>query len=183
MWHWKSVRTEPNGQLDDKHVSYVDSGECDGENCRVADVKESGGYTDNTYAKFAEECAGDPDGSLAVPCFMGPSGSELMTDLVTWIYDEDKQPFVDGFAADDRIAGMITAGFVGSRGDVATGAQYADGLWTLEIGRSRTTAAGAAEDVQFDDADATYDFGIAVFDNTQINHAVPGDRFQLVFRE
>jgi len=83
MWHWKSVRTEPNGQLDDKLVSYLDSGLCDGENCRVADSKESGGYTDNTYAGYGGDCAGNPDGTLSLPCFMGPDGDERMTDTVT----------------------------------------------------------------------------------------------------
>ncbi|MCP4867954.1 MAG: hypothetical protein GY898_04485 [Proteobacteria bacterium] len=183
MWHWKSVRTEPNGQLDDKHISYLDSGDCSGENCRLADSKESGGYADNHHGQFGADCAGDPDGVLALPCFMGPEGAERMTDDVSWIYDDEKQPFEDSFASDDRIAGMITSAFVGSCGDVETAARYDDGEWTLEIARSRATAAGEAEDVQFTDETAEYAFGLAVFDNTQINHAATGGPFLMFLGE
>ena len=43
MWHWKSVRTEPNGQFDDQYQSYVEGGG----NGRHSDDKVSGGYTNN----------------------------------------------------------------------------------------------------------------------------------------
>ena len=57
------------------------------------------------------------------------------------------------------------------------------GVWTLEMSRSLTTSAGAEEDVQFDDLGAEYLFGVAVFDNTQINHAVHDGVLKLVFLE
>ncbi len=181
MWHWKSVRTEPNGQLDDKYVTYIASGECDGENCRLGDSRESGGYVDNNFGKFDVDCAGDPDGTLSVPCFMGPSPRELLTEDKTWVLDAKKQPFVDGFESGDRIAGMITSAFVGSRADVSTKAAYVDGTWTLEIRRSLITST-PAEDVQFDDLSRTYKFGVAVFDNTQINHASHAGALDFIFR-
>ncbi len=183
MWHWKSVRTEPNGQLDDKHVGFLASGDCKGENCRLGDSKDGGGYRDNHFGKFAEACAGDPKGDLTLPCFMGPVGAERMTNDTTWILDDQKQPFVDTFEVGDQIAGMITSPFVGSRGDVITSAKYANGQWTLEMKRSLTTRAGAEEDVQFSDLSQSYDFGVAVFDNTQINHAMHTTVLSLTFRK
>jgi hypothetical protein len=178
MWHWKSVRTEPNGQLDDKYVSYVASGLCDGDNCRLADAKDGGGYVDNNFGKFGTDCAADPDGTLFLPCFMGPTGAEIMGD--SWIFDDEKQTFVDTFAAGDQVAGMITAPFSGSRGDVSTAASWKDGVWTLEIVRALTTVS-AGEDVQFDTS-GTNTFGVAVFDNTQINHAAHAGVLELTFR-
>ena len=182
MWHWKSVRTNPNSQLDDKLVSYIESALCSGENCRVADTKTAGGYKDNTFGKYGSGCTADPDGTLGLPCFMGPTGSELANADTMWIFDDEKQGFVDSFSTGDQVPGMVTASFEGSRGDVAAYGAWADGVWTLEIQRSLTTSSGEAEDVQFDDLDATYYFGLASFDNTQINHAAHAGVLTLAFR-
>lgn len=177
MWHWKSVRTEPNGQLDDKHVVYKASIA----NGRTNDSNVSGGYKDNNFANFAAACAADPTGALSLPCFMGPTGKELVANDVYWIFDGEKQTFADTFAATNQVAGMTTSPFVGGRGDVATSAKYANGMWTLEIKRSLTTA-DTTEDVQFTDLTKKYLFGVAVFDNTQINHAVHGGAAEFTFR-
>ncbi len=179
MWHWKAVRTEPNGQLDDKHVSFVDSGDCKGDNCRLGDEKTGGGYKDNTFDKFADACSGDPDGSLQVPCFMGPAGQETVGDDRYWILVDQMLPFEDAFDAGDQIAGMCTEPFEGSRGDVWTSARYDDGTWTLEIRRALDT--GHDDDVQFTDLAREYPFGVAVFDNTQINHAAHAGPLTLGF--
>ncbi|UCC92905.1 MAG: carboxypeptidase regulatory-like domain-containing protein [Thermoplasmata archaeon] len=52
----------------------------------------------------------------------------------------------------------------GSRGDIDGGATWKDGVWTVEMGRPLVTDNG--DDVQFDDLDATYDFGISTMNNT-----------------
>jgi hypothetical protein len=183
LWHWKSVRTEPNGQLDDGNVVYQDPSGMS-LNGRVPDALTAGGYKDNNYAGYGASCAGDPTGALGVPCFMGPNGSETAINGTYHIFDSQKQTFLDKFVKGDRIAGIITSAFVGSRGDVATKASYDTGTttWTLEMKRSLVTAAGVAEDVQFDDLKKTYHFGVAVFDNTQINHAVHAGVVAFTFR-
>jgi hypothetical protein len=181
LWHWKSVRTEPNGQIDDGYVGDPTSGKCEGLNCRLADAKTAGGYKDNNKAGFMAACPGDPGSTGRLPCFMGPPGAEIVKDGNYWIFDDKKQPFVDSFVPGDRIAGIITASFVGSRGDVTTKARYADGTWTIEIRRALTTAAGEAEDVQFSDLTKVYEFGVAVFDNSQINHASHETVLKLTF--
>jgi hypothetical protein len=58
----------------------------------------------------------------------------------------------------------------GDRADIDAVGVYSGG-WTLEFKRSLTTAS-VGKDVQFDDLDVTYPFGVAVFDNAQIAHAV-----------
>jgi len=183
MWHWKSVRTEPNGQLDDKHVIYSDPNDPEDPKHygRQGDAKESGGYTDNNHAKYGADCASDPDGTLSVPCFMGPDGATMVVGDTYWILEDEKQPFIDTFDVGDEVAGMITGPFIGSRGDVTTASAWKDGVWTLEIMRDLTTAAGESEDVQFDDLTVLYPFGVGVFDNTQINHAVHDGVLKLEF--
>ena len=181
LWHWKSVRTEPNGQVDDGYVVDPSTGKCVGLNCRLADGKTAGGYRDNNRAGFMAACPGDPDGTGGFPCFMGPAGAEIVEDNRYWILDQEKQPFVDAFKPGARVAGIVTAPFVGSRGEVSSRARYADGQWTLEMKRALTTPAGEAEDVQFNDLTKSYEFGIAVFDNAQINHASHETVLRLTF--
>lgn len=52
----------------------------------------------------------------------------------------------------------------GSRADVLEGAAWAAGTWTIEISRKLVT--GHPDDVQFDDLSASYEFDIALMDDT-----------------
>lgn len=52
----------------------------------------------------------------------------------------------------------------GSRADVLEGATWANGVWSCELSRKLVT--GHYDDVQFDDLSASYDFDIALMDNT-----------------
>jgi hypothetical protein len=52
--------------------------------------------------------------------------------------------------------------------------------WTYEIRRRLTTS--DANDVQFDLLTRTYKFGMAVFDNAQIEHSYSGPPLRLVFK-
>jgi hypothetical protein len=52
----------------------------------------------------------------------------------------------------------------GSRADITQAAVWSDGTWTTEIKRSLVT--GNSDDVQFDDLDATYRFGVALMDDS-----------------
>ena len=53
--------------------------------------------------------------------------------------------------------------------------------WTYEIRRKLVT--GDDKDVQFDDLNRTYKFGIAVFDNAQIEHSWSPALLRLVFKK
>ncbi len=52
------------------------------------------------------------------------------------------------------------------------GAVWDKGVWTLEMKRKLVTTGENADtqDVQFKELDKAYPFGVAVFDNSQINH-------------
>ncbi|MDN3695986.1 MULTISPECIES: ethylbenzene dehydrogenase-related protein [Vibrio] len=154
MWHWKGVRTAVHNQLDDQ---YVDSNTDPKQNKgwgRKGDSKTGGGYVNNIK-----------DGQ---PAYISAS----LTDDTLLILDSEKQPFTAGYDKLDRIPGLTGKPFTGSRGDIDVGAEWKDGVWTLEMKRKLVTTGenAATQDVQFNDLSKEYPFGIAVFDNSQINH-------------
>ena len=69
----------------------------------------------------------------------------------------------------------------GSRADITQAAVWKDGTWSTEITRKLVT--GNADDVQFDDLDATYRFGVALMDDSGgDDHSTSGtDTFLLEF--
>ncbi len=168
MWHWKSVRTGPVGQVDDQ---YVDSTKYDKEKApeagRKSDPKTGGGYADNVNAdktgpKFALK------GNAPAPPY--------------WIIDGDKEPFDDSkYKPGDEVPGIVIAPFTGDRGDISVASSWKDGMWTVEIARKLVT--GSEFDVQFNDMKKKYAFGIAVFDNAQVRHAFHPGVMQLTFGE
>jgi hypothetical protein len=156
IWHWKSVRTGPVGQIDDQ---YLDSTRYDKDKSpeagRKSDPKTGGGYVNNDNNDKT-----------------GPAFTAANQPGTYWIFDSEKQPFTDTYKAGDEIAGIIVAPFVGDRGDISCKSVYANGAWTLEMGRKRNT--GSAFDVQFTDTAKTYYFGVSAFDNAQVRHSWSG---------
>jgi len=166
IWHWKSVRTGPVGQVDDQ---YLDSTRYDKEKApeagRKSDPKTAGGYSDNiNEAKNGPKWAAK--GNKPAPPY--------------WLLDSEKEPF-DGskYKAGDEVAGIIVAPFVGDRGDISAKASWSNGVWTLEFTRKLKT--GSQYDVQFDDLSKQYAFGVAVFDNAQVRHAFATVPYKLSF--
>lgn len=169
MWHWKGVRTGPNGQVDDQYIN--DNNPADAKDWgRRGDVKTGGGYADNVNK------------DKTAPAFMSAKPDAANP---YWIRDEDKVPFVDTFKPGDIVAGMVIKPFTGPRGDLSCASKWADGTWTIEIKRKLvTTGDKAAEhDVQFNDLTKAYPFGVAVFDNSQINHMYHDGVLKLTFKQ
>ena len=156
MWHWKSVRTGPVGQIDDQFIDDTTDAAANSGWGRKGDSKTGGGYADNVSE------------DKTVPAFMPADGSTG----AFWLHKADAVPFEDSFAAGDVLPAMLVEPFAGSRGDILAEANWADGQWTLEVTRPLVTSGENAEtqDVQFDDLEQEYPFGVAVFDNSQINH-------------
>ncbi len=154
LWHWKSVRTDPVGQVDDQYVNgdRYDAATAP-EAGRHSDPKTGGGYSNNENADKTAPLYTSPD--QPAPPY--------------WILDSEKQDFVDTYQPNDEIAGIIAKAFTGDRGDIQGKGVYQSGHWILEIGRPLTTA--GEHDVQFSDLNETYPFGVAVFDNAQVNHS------------
>jgi len=168
MWHWKSVRTGAVGQIDDQFIN--DDNPHDAKDWgRRSDVKTDGGYKDNVK----EDKSG--------PAFMSAKPD---AENPYWIRDEDKVPFVDTFKEGDVVAGMIVKPITGPRGDIACASKWADGTWTIEFKRKLVTSGdkAAEQDVQFSDLGKAYAFGLAIFDNAQINHLYHGGSPKLTFK-
>ena len=73
---------------------------------------------------------------------------------------------------------------MGGRADILARNNYENGVWTLEVMRALKTEGENADtqDVQFTDMGKTYPFGVAVFDNSQINHLYHLETLELKFQ-
>ena len=169
MWHWKSVRT--GLAFDLSHDQYVDNVTDPKENKnwgRHGDEKLGGGYKNNVTK------------DKKMPMYMNKNTN----DMLTYLKDEDKVPFVDTFKTGDMIPGIIVSKMSGSAADIKTSSKYENGKWTLVFKRALVTTHPKAkvQDVQFDDFSKGYNFGVAVFDNTQINHVYHYGSIELRFK-
>lgn len=169
MWHWKSVRTGPLGLIDDQFVDHTKDPKQNKNWGRKGDDKLGGGYKNNH------------NGNKSGPAYMNSSYSE---EDKYWVLPRTKTKFVDTFKPGDIVPGIEISPFKGSRADIFAASHWKDGYWTLEIKRALTTSGENAliQDVQFSDLRQAYYFGLAVFDNTQINHLYYNGSIELNFR-
>jgi len=169
MWHWKAARTNINNQMDDQFVDHARSESK--EWGRHSDDKTAGGYYYN------KEKGRD------TPVWMNKMPTPEHT---YWVREELKVPFEDkGFKAGDIVGGHVTGPIEGPRADITAKGVHKDGHWTLEIKRKLVTnhANSQVQDVQFDNLDKAYYFGVTVFDNAQINHIHHTKSYQMVFQK
>lgn len=164
IWHWKSVRGNPVGQVDDQYLTINDPDSKEGG--RKSDPNTGGGYYVNETSDKSAPRYVSPDKPTAPPY---------------WILDEKKAEITPAmkFNKGDEVPGVVVARFTGDRGDIAGKGVHSDGKWVLEWGRPLNT--NSKFDVQFSDLNAGYLFGVAVFDNAQIEHSYSQDPYQLVF--
>lgn len=168
MWHWKSVRSWPVDQIDDQFIDDTTDPQVNKGWGRKGDAKLGGGYQNNV----------SKDGTQ--PAFMPADGSTG----AYWLLKDNAVPFEDNFKPGDVLPGVVVSPFEGSRGDISAEAKWEDGTWTIEVRRALKTTGEKAEiqDVQFNPAEDYY-FGIAVFDNSQINHIYHDGVIKLKFSE
>ena len=170
IWHMKYVRTGVLGQVDDQ---YLDNTPFDPakfpEAGRKSDPNTGGGYVDIKLVN------GKPE-------FMDKEAKPANKGGTYWLKDENKVPFDDAkFKAGDEVSSIIVAPFTGDRGDITTGAKWANGKWTIEIARKLVT--GSKFDVNFSDLGKNYGFGMALFDNAQVRHAYVQEPLILQFKK
>jgi len=166
IWHWKSVRTEPVGQVDDQ---YVDSTRYDPQTApeagRKSDPRTGGGYADNPVEGSRPKWA--RPGNQPAPPY--------------WIIDGEKVALDDSrYRSGDEVPGIVIAPFTGDRGDIRSRAVWRNGAWTVEFARKLVT--GSAFDVQFNNLNKPYYFGVAIFDNAQVRHAYQAGAARLIFQ-
>jgi mono/diheme cytochrome c family protein len=169
MWHWKLLRTNQHTKLDDQLVKYWTQGGANPGNAGRGGDVGSEGYVTNAATNGR-------------PTYRGPT----MSSPPYYIMDAQKvaltQAEVDVLPTGAMIPNMITTGPTGTRADVDAKGIWnpADKTWTLEIRRKLNT--GDVNDVQFTDLTQKYAFGVAVFDNAQIEHSWQGSVAKLVFK-
>ncbi len=167
MWHWKSVRTGLAFNL--SHDQYVDHIKSKNKNWgRHGDEKLGGGYKNNMTK------------DKKMPMYM----SSNPTNDLTYLKDSDKVPFIDTFKAGDMVPAIIVSKMSGSAADIQTSSVYKDGKWTLVFKRALTTnhPKSKVQDVQFNNLKKDYYFGVAAFDNSQINHMYHEGSIKLTFK-
>jgi hypothetical protein len=114
------------------------------------------------------------------PEFMHKSGMPANKGGAYYLKAEDKAPFDDSkFKPGDEVASILVAPFTGDRGDIAANITWNNDKWSIVMARKLIT--GSKYDVQFDNLDGTYEFGLAAFDNAQVRHAFQVGAIQLKF--
>ncbi|MBN2474782.1 MAG: hypothetical protein JXB62_09250 [Pirellulales bacterium] len=155
VWHWKSTRTDPVGQVDDKYWSVADLSAKD--IGRHGDPKQSGGYKKNV-SQDKSHPAFLPDGPAAVK--QGMISADHAVE-----YSEEAAARIP---AETIVPGIVAAGAVGDRGDVACTSRHEDGRWRVYVRRKLDT--GSQYDVKFIPGQP-YPFGCAAFDRSSKRHA------------
>lgn len=155
MWHWKLIRGDQHAKADDQYVRYWVPGPTDaGDGGRAGDVG-GGGYSDNLATAGMPTYRGASSNSP--PYYILDSQKVLLTTAA-----------LTALAVGTEIPGIITKGPGGFRADVDAKGLHNTGTWAVEFRRRLVT--GDVNDVQFDNLTRQYSFGVAIFDNAQIEH-------------
>ncbi|MBI3457081.1 MAG: hypothetical protein HY002_14990 [Candidatus Rokubacteria bacterium] len=182
-WHWKAVRSNPMGYVDDKYLDSTVKPDDD-----EAGHSADGGtrvYTGNKFQNAAPSFVwkGAPTAPPAVP----------KEQAALFLMDKEKAPYGPvnpltgkSWAKGDAVPVAILQEPTGSNADIRAYGRWANGVWTLEMARVLNTGVNAIKgdkkiDVIFEPG-KTYYFGISVFDNAEaIDHSF-SDVLTLVFR-
>lgn len=155
VWHWKSTRTDPIGQVDDKYwlgddLELKDVG-------RHGDPKDGGSYMKNK-TEDEKHPAFLPSGPNSIK-----QGALLREHAVA--YNEE---LAKDIPVGEIIPGIVIAPAKGDRGDVSCVSHYKDGMWHLYIRRKLDT--GSKYDAKFVPG-GRIAFGCAAFDHSGKRHA------------
>lgn len=163
QWHWKSTRSNPVGQADDKWVGTQED-PSDPESAHHGDERTGGGERRN----INEEGTG--------PAFI--NGEDLSSPF---IFAGQETPIdISLLEAEDVIPAYVLAPSEGSRGDIEALGVWSDGRWVVLLRRALST--GHSDDVMFTPPKSV-PFGIAVVDNGGgYDHFVAPDVLTLAWR-
>lgn len=162
-WHWKAVRTDPVGQVDDKHWLGRDA---KSKHVGRQDDAFTGGYQANG-AKDSPHPSLLPDDLAAIGQGHFPRGRAVK-------YSEETAARIP---PGTLIPGILTQAFEGDRGDIGARGRYESGRWRLAMRRRLDT--GSPHDVRFMPGES-HGFGCAAFDHTSNRHAYSLGSLRLV---
>ncbi len=167
VWHWKSTRTDPVGQVDDKYWSDVDFQAKDVG--RHGDPKQGGGYEKNISKDKTAKTH-----PAYLPDVPQAAGQGIIPRKHAFKYSTVLAAEVP---ADTIIPGIVASAFEGDRGHLRCFSRYKNGRWLLLIRRKLDT--GSPFDVKFIPG-RSYPFGCAAFDRTSKRHAYGLATYRLV---
>jgi len=185
MWHWKRVRGEYMGQVDDQKMVYADPAGQSSANGRTGDATGSGGYSDNV------QTLNNGTSDVKVPKYIIPGKTDYYwidqdeidggtAKLITAVdangvltYDGGTvDPAKGGFedaTGNKRLPSVLIKEFTGGRGDISIKARHTGSGWVTEFARKMNTG---DEDVVVFDVNTDLDFGLAIFNNAAIAHGI-----------
>lgn len=167
VWHWKSVRTDPMGYVDDKY--WLGTGEITAESeGRHGDPGESG------YANNLVEGISNP---IMLPNDLDSIMLGALIQSRAGIYTKTA---ADKIPVGSAIPGVIISETQGDRADIRCRSSYREGIWTVRIIRKLDT--GSPYDVIFKPGEA-YDFAMAAFDHSSFRHAYNHQTYRLIFEK
>lgn len=155
MWHWKLVRGNQHAKADDQYVRYWVPGPTGAADGGRAGDAGAAGYGNNPAVSGRPQYRGL---SLTAPPYYILDSQKVLTTVTE----------INALLPGAEIPNMITSGPTGARADVDAKGLYNTGMWGVEFRRRLVT--GDPNDVQFDDLTRQYAFGVAIFDNAQIEH-------------
>lgn len=167
LWHWKSVRSNPVGFLEDGYV--VDNPKKEPEKGRKRDAgnKPYKAGNNRTKDKKGPAFTQDPVKKASLP------GSLLKAEAI-------KLTSAHTPKEGDRLPGyVLNTGWKDSFGDVKTQGAWKDGKWTVIMSRKLDT--GYDDDVQYNTR-KKYPFAVAVFDNAGAEHSYNSEPLKLQFK-
>ncbi|MFK5958825.1 MAG: ethylbenzene dehydrogenase-related protein [Lutibacter sp.] len=195
----------PTGQFDDKHITDLTTAAVAAGGtgkARAGDAKDGGGHSNNKISLPLLD-GSNAGTNVNVPKYYIPGKTDyywILTSEVTdgtaveivGVHDNGTLDLANGGTIDPvadvdyqrpvttdlhspALKGMpsiTTAPFVGSRGDLLCGQTYTGNGWILEWKRPLNT--GNADDIAYDTTQS-YQFGLGIFDNAAIAHAIKPD--------
>jgi len=159
VWHWKATRTDPVGQVDDKHWWEVDlSADKMG---RYGDPSPGGGYEKNVAKDGAH-----PKCLPATPWAVRQGG--VLRDQAVPYDCEEAVELAATMPPGTIVPGIVFSPFEGDRGHVRCESKHRNGRWEVVIRRKLDT--GSHYDVTFIPG-RTHSFACAAFDHSSKRHA------------
>ncbi len=172
LWHWKAVRTNYMGLMDDNYIAEPDIVRAGHRRYTAGyqtDAKQSGSYTMNWQWYSPQKVTPKrlPIDPKWINDYQKPALRTATNGFLPWFdtapYEAEKDIYPVGTLLPSIL--YTSNQFEGDRADVRAKAHWQDGIWSLEIFRQLNT--GSANDTVIENDVC---FWFAAFDRSQIAH-------------
>ncbi|MFC1868809.1 ethylbenzene dehydrogenase-related protein, partial [Thermodesulfobacteriota bacterium] len=167
IWHWKSVRMDPMGHIDDKYWLGTDDISSD-EETRHGDPGD-GGYANNLVKGISHP--------MMLPTSIDATIMGALQQSKATIFTKNTEA---NFPEGSVVPGVVVYQPKGDRSDIKCYSTYDNNMWTLRIMRKLDT--GSEYDVIFNPGQK-YDFAITAFDHNSMRHSYNHQVYRLYFAQ